>query len=153
MERIKVVARDVYGTLIASPSGETRDDVEYETLMPREGALEALTEIKNREIVQCTCSDGDLVELRKNLQEAGIDRGFFNDLFRMEPWHPKDFTFILEDYGLEKTPKKLLVIGNNYDIDISFAKQQGCSVLWVPEYIDRASQKIDVRKILEIISM
>ncbi len=111
--------------------------------------MEALTELKNREIVQCTCSDGDLVELRKNLQEAGIDISFFNDLFRMEPWQQKEFNFILEVYGLENTPKDLLVIGNNYDIDIAFAKQQGCSTLWVPEYVNGLSQKIDIRKILD----
>ena len=141
MGRIKIVAWDVYGTLINSLANETRD-CEEDSIEASEGSIESLEKIKRRGIAQVTISDGDLDELRKNLSIAGISRDYFDDLFRMEPWRQKDISFILESYGLGYN--QALVIGDNYDIDIELAKKQGCACLHFPE-----NKGIDVRLVLE----
>lgn len=131
-QKINLVAWDVYGTLIATGNTETSDVEELEHLRARPGALEALSEISSRKIMQITSSDGDLNNLKRNLKEAGIGwTDFFDDLCKMTPGQPKDFSHIIDKYKIK--PENLLVIGDNYNLDIALAKNQGCQTLWVPE--------------------
>jgi FMN phosphatase YigB (HAD superfamily) len=141
---IKAVAWDVYGTIIAHYHDEVRDDCESEPLKARQGALEALAELESKGIVQVTCSDGDLAELKKDLAKAGIRKEFFNDFFKMQPYQQKDFSYILQEYDL--APEELLIIGDNWDIDIALAQKQGCKTLWVPE-----GQEINFQRIIELL--
>ena len=138
--------------LIATGNDETSDVEELELLRARPGALEALSEIKSRGISQCTCSDGDLENLKINLEEAGIDwTDFFDDLYQMTSWKPKDFSYIIRDYQISQypqiKPENLLVIGDNYILDLAHAKKQGCQTLWVPE----SKGKISLEEIKRLI--
>jgi len=152
MPKIKLVSWDVYGTLIATGNDETSDVEELESLRARPGALEALSEIKSRKIIQCTCSDGDLENLKKNLKEARIDYiDFFDDLYKMTPWEPKDFSYIIQNYQIK--PENLLVIGDNHDIDIVHAKVQGCQTFWVPELNKHRNNPLDVEKIKRFLDL
>jgi len=131
---IKLVAWDVYGTLIETGHCETSDVEENENLRLREGALESLSLIKSKDITQCTCSDGNLTNLKRDLAEAGIKwKEFFDDLYEMTPLQQKDFSFIIESYKIRS--ENLLVIGDNKDIDIALAKKQGCQTIWAPEFV------------------
>lgn len=146
---IKVVSWDVYGTLIETlPTTET--DCEDEPIRPRPRALEILTEIKRRGLIQVTSSDGNLKELNGNLSAAGIDRAFFADLYELNQI-PKDYSFILEDFGI--MPQELMVIGDNYRIDVKSARQQGCQAIWVPEYEHKRVNPLNIRRILKQISL
>jgi len=145
MTKIKLVAWDVYGTIIADYKDETTDNEESNRLELRPGALEALTEINSRKILQCTCSDGHLGNLKNNLKEAGITwLDYFIDLYKMNPGEQKDFSDIIEEYKIKS--ENLLVIGDNHDIDIALAKKQGCKTLWVPK-----KDTLDVKNILELL--
>jgi len=149
MEKIKIVSWDVYGTLIATHYDESTD---YEDipLKPRPGALEILAKIKSRGIIQCTCSDGHLGNLKNNLKEAGINwTEFFDDLYKMEPFQQKDFSYIIKQYSI--SPNELLVIGDNYDIDISLAIKQGCRTLHVPETKEFRENPLNISKILKLL--
>jgi FMN phosphatase YigB (HAD superfamily) len=82
--------------------------------------------------------------------EAGVKwQDFFSDLFEMEKFQRKDFRYIIEQYQIR--PENLLVIGDNYDIDIVLAKKQGCKTLHVPEMEEYRENPIDKEKILSLI--
>ena len=145
MTKIKLVAWDVYGTIIADYKDETTDNESSNILQLRHGVLEALIEINSRKILQCTCSDGDLGNLKNNLREAGIIwKDYFIDLYKMNPGEQKDFLYLIEEYKLK--PENLLIIGDNYDIDIALAKKQGCETLWVPK-----KDSLNVKSILKFL--
>jgi len=149
MEKIKIVSWDVYGTLIATHYDESTD---YENipLKPRPGALEILAKIKSRGIIQCTCSDGDTEKIKNNLKEAGICwTKFFSNLYKMEPFLQKNFSHIIEQYAIN--PNELLVIGDNYDIDISLAKKQGCQTLHSPGIKEHGKNPLDIEKIIKLL--
>jgi FMN phosphatase YigB (HAD superfamily) len=148
MKQIQVVSWDVYGTLIATYYDELSDCGDL-PIVPRTGALESLSLIKSKGINQCTCSDGDIGNLRRNMQEAKIDRNFFDDLYKMTPHQPKDFSYIIQSYNIK--PENLLVIGDNYKIDITLAKKQGCQTLWVPEPIKYNNNPLSIEKIISIL--
>jgi FMN phosphatase YigB (HAD superfamily) len=148
MRKIDVVSWDVYGTLISSEDDKTSDVMGLK-LRTRPRALETLTEIKSRGIIQCTCSDGHLLDLKFNLKSVGINwQDFFDDLYKMEPLTQKDFSYIIEFYNIK--PEKLLVVGNNFDLDLYLAEKQGCCVFHVPE-IEYVNTPLDVRDILELL--
>ena len=145
MGDIKVVAWDVYGTIISSGGGKTSRESRT-----RPGALEALTVIKSRGINQCTCSDGNLGTLKKDLQEGGITwKDFFYDLYSTIPFEQKDFSYILEVCRLE--PNNLLVIGDNEDLDLTLAREQGCQTFHVPEKYKHQENPLDVQGILKLL--
>jgi FMN phosphatase YigB (HAD superfamily) len=143
---IKVVSWDVYGTLIATRLDE-ETDCGSEPLRPRNKVLETLEEIKRKGIIQCTCSDGDLKNLRCNLKEAEIPREYFDDLYLMRWQWPKDFSIIIQTYKIN--PAELLIVGDNYEMDIQPAIEQGCQALWVPEKISPKDIEVGIEKVLE----
>jgi FMN phosphatase YigB (HAD superfamily) len=152
MPKIKLVSWDVYGTLIVTGNNETSDVEELEYLKARSGALEALSEINSRKITQITSSDGDLENLKDNLKEVGINwRDFFDDLYKMIPWRPKDFSEIIKNYQIK--PENLLVIGDSYTLDIAHAKKQGCQTLWVPESSKYKNNYLDIQKIKDFLDL
>lgn len=136
MSKIKLVAWDVYGTIIDSYNDESSDVPNPLKLRP--GALEILSEIKSRKIEQITISDGDLGNLKKYLGEAGITNwnDYFFDLYSMTKGRLKDivnmFDYYKENFGWKFNPETTLVIRDNYGIDIELAKKQGCKTIHVP---------------------
>ncbi|MFA7707888.1 MAG: HAD family hydrolase [Candidatus Pacearchaeota archaeon] len=131
MSKIKLVAWDVYETIIAP---HLDDDI----IRLRQGSLELLTQIKSKNILQCTCSDGDLTNLKNNLKEAGINwQDYFIDLYKMSYGERKDFSYIVEANKIKFN--ELLVIGDDYNLDIELAKEQGCKTIWVPEIKEKQS--------------
>lgn len=152
MAKIELVAWDIYGTII-STAYNAKNNPNPNLRVARPGALEALSQIKSRGIYQCTCSDGNPIILKDNLEEIGIKKWgeFFEDLYQMLPCQQKDFSYIIEEeFGIR--PENLLVIGDNYEIDIKLAKQQGCQTLWVPEKHKSKPNPLDVNKIMKLIS-
>ena len=151
MTKIKVVAWDVEGTLIASKKKKDKKGKEVlpvETLRARTGALEALTLIRSKKITQVIYCDGDLNGLKKKLNEAGIDwEAYINKFYKMPAKEKRDFSEIIIEYQIE--PQQLLVIGNDQDIDTVFAKRQGCQTLHVPEKGFR--YPLDVNQIRQMI--
>lgn len=132
MAQIKLVSWDVYGTIIASGNNETSDVTELEKSRARPRALEALMAIRSKGITQITSSDGDLGNLKNSLKNIGINwKDYFDDLYKMPPGEQKDFSYIIQEYQIK--PENLLVIGDNYDIDLSLAKEKGCQILYVLE--------------------
>ena len=105
----------------------------------RENSLEALTKIDSKKIDQITISDGDLENVKNYLKEAGINNwnDYFFDLYPMVKGEQKDILNMLDYYKevfeFKFNPKKVLVIGDNYDIDIALAKKQGCQTLHTPQ--------------------
>ena len=144
MAKVKLVAWDVYGTIIASVYKNSRTN----DLQLRPGALEALTQIRTKGIEQITCSDGNLENLKDNFKEVGIEwREFFEDLYLMTWGRPKDFSYILATHGLK--PSQLLIIGNNYELDIRLANQQRCKTIYIPEKYKNKPTPINVQEIIK----
>lgn len=114
---VEVVAWDVYNTIL-----------EDKPLRLRPGVRDCLTYL-NPNFFQVTCSDCDTENVKRDLKEFGV-LCFFVDFFPMSPYIPKDFSGVSDVFGCSFD--QILVIGNNYKIDIELAKQQGCKTLHVP---------------------
>ncbi len=143
MSLIKLVAWDFYGTLMKTRDDEERDDQE-EPYVLREKARESLMYVQSQSLIQVTISDSDLTELKRDMQKSGISPSFFIDSYQMQPYEQKNLQLIWQDFRLH--PENLLVIGDNYEIDIALAKRQGCSTLHVPE--SEGSLPLDKIKVL-----
>lgn len=127
----KVVALDVYGTLLASNDAEN-------VMPPRPGAIEFIERCKSLHLTLCTSSDAPLSTLGIDLRTTGVDLSSFCHFFKMEGGMPKDFRKILEHFKIK--PYELLVIGDRYDKDIAPARELGCHWAHVEEYFDTRSQ-------------
>jgi FMN phosphatase YigB (HAD superfamily) len=146
---INLVCWDVYGTLVETRNDETSDVDESQLSKPRAGALEIISEIDSRGINQMTISDRNMAELTRTLKEAKINPRFFGEFYEMIPHQQKDMSYVIQRYGLK--PQNLLVIGDNYDIDIALAKEQGCQTLWTPENKLR-TQPLPIEEIKRLIA-
>ncbi len=122
---IKVIALDVYGTILAT------DDPDNE-LPPRKGLLAFLEKCKKLGITLCTSSDGETISVKANLEEAGVNLTCFDRFFQMQQGAAKNYTPILDHYRID--PKQLLVIGNSLPQDIEPAMQLGCRTEYVDDY-------------------
>lgn len=129
-DKHKVVAFDVYGTMLAT---------RYETL-PRKGLVQLLERCKEKGLTLCTCSDAEIHDVIADLEKAEIGPNYFDSLFKMprQPGdftsQPKDFRRILEHYKIK--PGELLVIGDREQRDIQPARDLGCQAIHVSEYVD-----------------
>ncbi len=126
---VKVVAWDVYQTIVAPYCEEVRDDMDDEPLRIRQGVREGLEYFDSKSVFQVTCSDCDSENVKRDLKTLEV-LGYFLDFFPMTPYFPKDFTGIRDFFGVNF--QDLLVIGDNYDLDIVLAKQQGCKTIHLP---------------------
>ncbi|MFA5124320.1 MAG: HAD family hydrolase [Patescibacteria group bacterium] len=128
MAQIKVIAFDVYGTILCS------DDYEN-ALPPRPGFIEFISHAKNLKIKTVTSSDSDLTNMQLDLAAtlngtAPFGLEIFDGFFRLS-MYPKIYQQILRFFGIKD--EELLVIGNDYDKDLSQAPLQAHKVL-VPSY-------------------
>jgi len=127
----RVIALDVYGTMLPTIGDNVK----------RKGVDGILTRCKNDGLILCTCSDGNIKSVKRDLNEAGIDR-YFDEFFEMARQRgdftkqPKDIKRILKYYQerINLTPRELLVIGDRIERDIEPARELGCHTILVPEY-------------------
>ena len=131
---IKVVAFDVYGTILASDDHDNG-------FRPRRGFCDFVKRCRDEGRIVVTASDADLDVQKRHLgatfrhwgeisgDEIGLD--VFDNLFRLVET-PKEFGVIVKHYGVH--PREVYVFGDNYDKDILGAKAAGCLSLHVPEY-------------------
>ena len=125
---VKVVCWDVYSTIISPYCDEVRDDLDDEPLILRKGVKDCLDYFDSR-VFQVTCSDCSTDNVHRDLNILGV-LGYFDAFFHMIPYVPKDFSCVKNYFNLDF--KNLLIIGDNYDIDIKLAKEQGCRILHIP---------------------
>jgi len=123
--KTKVIACDVYGTILAT------DDPEN-AMPPRKGFLAFVANCRKNGITIVTTSDNDLTLTKIDLEESGVCLSSFDHFFQMKRGLPKNFQVVLDFFGIRA--EQLLVIGDRSDLDISPAQQIGCQVKEVPEY-------------------
>ena len=127
---IKVLALDIYGTVLAS------DDADNE-LPPRMGIEWLFNECKNRKIRIVSASDSNIdnvkIDLGDSFKVAKLEHlvDQFEKYYHLDDW-PKDFSEIIRDYSL--SPEELLVIGNE-DKDVLWPMKNNCLWLKIPSYI------------------
>jgi len=120
---IKVIALDIYGTILATDDFENR-------LSPRKGTEEFFEKCSAKEIKVVAASDANSDLVKIDLQESGVKLSRFDRFYELKD-APKDFSSILEDYSIEAS--ELLVIGDS-DKDILGAKRINAKYFRVPEY-------------------
>ncbi len=122
---IKVVALDIYGTVLAS------DDPDNE-LPFRKGLEKFFDNCFSKKIKVVSSSDAPIETTKIDLQSAGLDTNKFDRFYQLNQLPRKDFSIIIGDYRIQ--PRELLVIGDNYGKDIMGAIEHGACFLQVPEY-------------------
>ena len=101
-------------------------------------------------------SDLDTIEVKLDLEKAGINKEYFDEFFQMLresknfTKEPKNFYPILEHYNLLVNPSKLLIIGDRKERDIKPAIKLGCNAIQIPEYID-SKNNTDLSNYIEFI--
>jgi FMN phosphatase YigB (HAD superfamily) len=129
---IKVVALDIYGTILASSDADNE-------LPPRKGTVALFEKCRNKGIVIVTSSDANIETLKIDLHETFSKHKLddllsqIDDYYRCVPIKFKDYSSIIRDYGIK--PRQLFVLGDR-DVDINGAKAVGASYFHVPEYHD-----------------
>lgn len=123
---IKVIALDVYGTILATEDHEN-------SLRPRKGFFELVGICKRRGVALVTSSDNTVDLTKIDLMTSKVPLEIFDGFYPMKPGVPKDFSGIIKHYKIK--PEELLVIGDKPYIDIALAKEIGCHTALVPEYV------------------
>jgi len=122
---IKVIAFDVYGTILMS------DDPEN-CVPAREGFIEFAEKCIQNGIKLVTSSDNGTELVKIDLIESGVPLYLFSNHFRMAKGKPKNFGPIIERFNIK--PEELLVFGDRQDLDIDPALEQNCMAHIVPQY-------------------
>lgn len=141
---IKVVALDIYGTVLASDDNDN-------SFPPRKGLEDFLDKCKKRGIKVVTSSDAYIPDVKavlescfNNFPERGLSLERFNEFFRLDELPVKDFSRIVGHYDI--TPRELLVIGDSYK-DVGGALKYGCCFLRCPEYRVDGKREFDFAKV------
>lgn len=121
----KVIAFDVYGTILAT------DDPEN-AMPPRRGFVQFAKLCIEKGIILVTSSDNDLLLTKIDLEESGVPLEIFTEYCEMERGQPKNFKPIVDFFGIVSS--ELLVFGDRLDLDINPALGQGCRGVLVPVY-------------------
>lgn len=131
---IDLILWDVYRTLIDDHNDECTDCENNSRQRP--GALELINYADSKYITQITISDGDIGNLNKSLYQVGIDPKIFFDKYKMVPGEQKDIENLINYYDyvykIKFDIKNILVIGDNYHLDIDLARKQGANTIHVP---------------------
>ncbi|MEI8366765.1 MAG: HAD family hydrolase [Parachlamydiaceae bacterium] len=145
--KIKVIAFDVYGTILMHGDPEN-------CMPPRDGFVEFARACVSEGILLVTSSDNQIIPMQIDLESSGKHSGqktvpleIFSGFFKMEKDMPKDFRPILKHFGIE--PGELCVFGDRMDLDIEPALKLGCKAMYIPPYaredtFDWRSVDIDV---------
>ena len=127
---IKVVALDIYGTVLAS------DD--YDSVaIPRNGLEKFFERCSSKKIRVVSASDSTQassdIALVANHHNLPWLVGGFSDHYTLDEY-PKDFSRV--SIGENVSPRDLLVIGDNYmNKDLRGAEAIGAPFVFVPEYL------------------
>lgn len=129
MSKIKVIAFDVYGTILCA------DDAEN-IMSPRCGFVEFIIRAKNLGLKTVTSSDADLDNLKLDLaatfrnSQPPLNLEIFDDFFQLS-MYPKVYQKILCHFKIR--PAELMVIGDSEFKDLAGAPTEAVKVL-VPSY-------------------
>ena len=129
---VKVVALDIYGTLLATSDPDNE-------LKPRKGAEKFFEKCSSRGIKVVSASDAAYIPLLKSeleecLERVGLGLEVFDAFYQLNQLPCKDFSQIIADYKI--LPCELLVIGDRLDKDINGAVKCGACFIHVPEFVD-----------------
>ncbi len=140
---IKVVALDIYGTVLASDDHDN-------ALPPRKGLDTFFDMCDEKGIKIASASDTTIEVVKAELQEVGEKHKIRTGPDRFDSFHllnqlpVKDFSIIIGHYDI--LPNNLLVIGDSYK-DIEGARKIGAPYLWVPEYTIKSNDDFDFSKL------
>ncbi len=123
--KVKVIAFDVYGTILCSEDPEN-------CMMPRTGFLEFSEKCILKGIRLVTSSDNQYWLTKNDLSESGVPLRIFTDHYQMEKGQPKYFGHIIDFFSI--LPEELYVFGDRLDYDVEPALEQGCQATLVPPY-------------------
>ncbi len=128
MSKIKVIACDIYGTVLCE------DDPEN-IMPPRRGFIEFIKRVKKYDIRLVSTSDANSTNLVIDLNDtfegrAPLDSGIFDRHYHLA-MIPKDYSALLINFAIR--PEELLIIGNNEYKDLSGAPALAIKKL-VPTY-------------------
>ncbi len=143
---IRLVALDVYGTMIASDDGDW-------SFPPRQGLEGFLDECGKRNVIVVTSSDGETQAVKRDLSisfglvsERGLCIEKFGEFFRLE--HPpnsgKDYSVIIGNYDI--IPRELLIVDDKSE-HVHAALRLGCLAVQCPEYRTNGEREWDFSKI------
>ena len=134
---IKVVALDIYGTVLAS------DD--HDNACPPRKGLEAFFDMcDKRGIKIASASDATIEIVKAELQECKVDINRFDSFHQLNQLPVKHFDIIIGHYDI--LPSNLLVIGDSYK-DAGGATRIGALYLRVPEYTVKSDDNFDFSRI------
>lgn len=141
---IRVVALDVYGTILAF------NDYEY-SCPSRKGLGDFFDNCEKRGIKVVTSSDvptgnvkNDLKIAFKLARDERLSLDKFDDFFQLDQG-VKDFSVIIEHYNI--IYGELLVVGDNYHKDIIGALRLGAKAIHCPVYGTNEGEEWDFGKI------
>jgi len=132
IQGIKVVALDIYGTVLAT------DDCDN-TAKPRKGLADFFDKCDAKGIKIASTSDAYIPSVKLYLSDcferhpkARMCLERFDNFFKLNQLPTKDFSIVIGHYDI--ATKELLVIGDNPIKDIGGASKLGCLSILVPEY-------------------
>ena len=135
---VKVIALDIYGTILATEDPENG-------LPPRKGLDDFFNKCDERDIKIVTASDANLDILKIDLEESGVDLSLFDGFYELKQ-NPKNFSIIHREYGLYGLNcNELLVIGDGQKDRDGALKYNAC-LIRVPEY-KGIDDKFDLRNL------
>lgn len=141
MSRIKVIAFDVYDTILC---GDDSDNV----MPPRQGFVEFVLRVKRLGIKMVTSSDADLTNLQLDLAAtfrngAPFGPEVFDAFFKLS-MRPKRYGEILRYFGIIQ--EELMIIGDRQDNDIAGAPPGSVTILVPPyDFRDRLFSFTDIQ--------
>jgi len=132
LKGIKVIALDIYGTLI--PTEAPLESTDCEIIIPaRRGIEDFFMKCRERKIEVVSASDKEnLWMLKHDIEECGIDTANFKKFYCLSET-PKNFSEIKQDFKIRG--EELLVIGDSFEKDIRGAMNAGAWYYQVPEYV------------------
>lgn len=121
----KVIALDVYGTMLPGMI------FPHNRFFLRKGVQEFVDKYKKNLLRVVTVSDARIADVRRDLRQAGFSVDLLEGIFCINEY-PKDYSGIIDFYKIQ--PRELFVIGNDFEKDLRWAKEHGCSTLLVPSF-------------------
>lgn len=134
---IKVVALDIYGTVLASDDHDN-------SCPPRKGLEAFFNMCDERGIKIASASDVTIEVVKAELQECKVDINRFDSFHLLNQLPVKDFSVIIGHYDI--LPSNLLVIGDSYK-DIEGARRIGAPYLQIPEYTVKSDDDFNFGRI------
>jgi FMN phosphatase YigB (HAD superfamily) len=123
---IKVVALDIYGTVLATRDADNE-------CPPRKGLSAFFDNCDSLGVKIASASDANIQNVKIDLKESGVNIEKFDRFFRLDQLPYKDFSIVSRAYSI--SAGELLVVGDS-DKDINGALKIEAKYIRVPEYYD-----------------